>query len=73
MRTCEAPMAKLVRKKVFLDPGALRRARVILGRRTESEAIREALELVALREEVMRGYDCVAGKARDFGDLCPKK
>src|SRR5439155_14160402 len=43
----EAEMARLVRKNVFLDPRTLARARRILGKRSESEAIREALELVA--------------------------
>ena len=62
-------MARLVRKNVFLDPTTLTRAQAILGRRSESEAIREALALVALRAEVMKGYDRLAGKARRFGDL----
>ena len=61
-------MTKLVRKNVFLDPATLRRARTILGKRSESEAIREALELVSFRETVIRGFDRVAGKAPDFGD-----
>ena len=50
-------MATLVRKNVFLDPTTLKRAQAILGRRSESEAIREALELVAFRTKVMKGYD----------------
>jgi len=62
-------MATLVRKNVLLDPATLKRAQAILGRRTESEAIREALELVALRARVMKGYDRAAGKARGFGDV----
>jgi hypothetical protein len=44
-------MAKLVRKNVFLDPEVLRRAQEILGTQSESEAIREALNLVAFRQE----------------------
>jgi hypothetical protein len=60
-------MAKLVRKNVFLDPVALKRAQRLLGKRSESEAIREALKLVAFRDDVMRRFDRVAGKARDFG------
>ena len=62
-------MAKLVRKNVFLDPDVLRRAQEILGTRSESETIREALNLVAFRQEVMQGFDRVAGKAPDFRDL----
>jgi hypothetical protein len=53
-------MVKLVRKNVFLDPETLRRAQEILGTRSESEAIREALALVALRHEVMQRFDAVA-------------
>lgn len=61
-------MARLVRKNVFLDPGALRRAQRILRASTESEAIRRALDLVAFRREVMQGYDRVAGKSPRFRD-----
>jgi hypothetical protein len=62
-------MAKLVRKNVFLEPSTLRRAQKILGKRTESEAIREALEIVAFRATVLRGFDRVAGKARGMRDF----
>lgn len=62
-------MAKLIRKNVFLDPEVLRQAQELLGIRNESEAIREALRLVAFRHEVMQGFDQVAGKAPDFGDM----
>ena len=66
-------MSRLVRKNVFLDPIALKRARKILGKRTESEAIREALDLVAFRKEVIRGFDRVAGKAPNFGEPWPER
>jgi len=66
-------MATLVRKNVFLDPTALKRAQAILGRRSESEAIREALELVAFRTKVMKGYDRAAGKGRGFGDVWQRR
>jgi len=62
-------MAKLIRKNVFLDPEVLRQAQEILSIRNESEAIREALRLVAFRHEVMQGFDQVAGKAPKFGDM----
>jgi Arc/MetJ family transcription regulator len=62
-------MSKLMRKNVFLDPDVLKRAQQILGTRTESEAIREALQLVTLRDEAIRGFDQVAGKSPDFRDL----
>jgi hypothetical protein len=61
-------MPKLVRKNVFLEPQVLKRAQAILGVRGESEAIRQALEIVAFREDVMKAYDRVAGKAPDYGD-----
>jgi hypothetical protein len=65
--------AKLVRKNVFLDPQALRQAQKILGKRSESETIREALALVAFRKDVMAGFDRVAGKAPDFQDMWEKE
>ncbi len=62
-------MAHLVRQKVVLDPEVLRRAQEILGTQSESEAIREALNLVAFRQEVIQGFDQVAGKVPDFRDM----
>ncbi len=41
----------------------------ILGTQSESEAIREALNLVAFRQEVMQGFDQVAGKVPNFRDM----
>lgn len=61
-------MSKLMRKNVYLDLDMLKKAQEILGARTESEAIREALQLVAFRDEVIRGFDRVSGKSPDFGD-----
>ena len=69
----EAMMASLVRKNVFLDPATLKRAQAILGRHSESEAIREALELVAFRAKVMKGYDRAAGRGRGFGDVWQRR
>jgi hypothetical protein len=62
-------VAKLVRKNVFLDPETLKQAQKILGKRSESEAIREALALVAFRHEVMGGFDQAVGTAPDFRDI----
>ena len=62
-------MGKLVRKNVLLDPQALKRAQRILRKRSESETIREAINLVAFRQEVAEGFDRVAGKASDFRDV----
>ena len=69
----EAMMATLVRKNVFLDPATLKRAQAILGRRSQSETIRETLELVAFRTRVMKGYDRAAGKGRGFGDVWQRR
>ena len=62
-------MSKLMRKNVFLDLDVLKKAQEILGARTESEAIREALQLVAFRDEAIQGFDQVSGKSPDFRDL----
>ena len=64
---------KLVRKNVFLDPQALRQAQKILGKRNESETIREAIALVAFQKDVMDGFDRVAGKSPDFQDVWEKE
>ena len=65
----EKGMSKLVRKNVLLDPQALKRAQRILRTRSESEAIRKAINLVAFRKTVIDGFDRVAGKAPDFPDV----
>ena len=62
-------MAKLIRKNVFLDPEVLRRAQELLGTQSEFETIRKALNLGAFRQEVMQGFDRVAGKAPGFRGL----
>jgi hypothetical protein len=62
-------MAKLIRKNVLLDPQVLRRAQEILGTQSASETIREALNLVAFRQEVIQGFDQVAGKSPGFRDM----
>ena len=62
-------MAKLIRKNILLDPEVLRRAQKILGTQSASETIREALNLVAFRQEVMQGFDQVAGKSPGFRDM----
>jgi hypothetical protein len=62
-------MAKLIRKNGFLDPEVLRRGQEILGTQNESEAIREALNLMVFHQEVMQGFDRRVGKAPDFRDL----
>jgi hypothetical protein len=61
-------MPKLVRKNGFIEPRALKRAQAILATRGESEAIRKALEIVAFRDEALKGFDRVTGKAPGYGD-----
>ena len=50
-------------------PEVLRRAQEVLNTQSASETIREALNLVALRQEVMHGFDRVAGKNPGFRDM----
>lgn len=60
-------MAVLKRKNFLIDEKTLRRAKRILKTKSESEAVRQALSLVAFKKEVMRGFDKAAGKFPDFG------
>lgn len=62
-------MGRLVRKNFLMDQTALKRAKKILGTKTESETVRKALDLVTFQREVMRGFDRAAGKLKDFEDL----
>jgi hypothetical protein len=60
-------MASLKRKNFLVDERALKRAKRILNAKTESDAVRQAISLVAFRRAVMRGYNRAAGKLPDFG------
>ena len=60
-------MSSLKRKIFLVDEKALRRAKKILKAKTESDAVRQAISLVAFKREVMRGYDRAAGKFPHFG------
>jgi Arc/MetJ family transcription regulator len=57
----------LKRKNFLVDDKALQKAKKILKAKTESEAVRQALSLVAFKREVMRAFDKAAGKVPDFG------
>lgn len=46
---------KVVRKNMRLRQGLIDRAREILGTRSETETVEQALELVAFRKEVTEG------------------
>ena len=59
-------MASLKRKNFLIDERALKRAKRILHAKTESDAVRQAISLVAFRKAIMRGYDRAAGKLPDF-------
>lgn len=61
-------MAPKVRKNVRLDQEKLDRAREILGTRTETETIEQALDLIAFQREVRDGLRSVAGQ-RLFRDI----
>ena len=50
-----------VRKNFRLDQAKLDRARHILGTRTETETVEQALDLVAFRQEAIDGVRRMAG------------
>ncbi len=50
-----------VRKNLRLTQAKIDRARRILGTRTETETIEQALDLVAFREEVLEGLERLGG------------
>jgi hypothetical protein len=62
-------MSSLKRKNFLVDEKALRRAKKILKAKTESDAVRQAISLVAFKRDVMRGYDRAAGKFSTFLEL----
>ncbi|MEX2376394.1 MAG: type II toxin-antitoxin system VapB family antitoxin [Dehalococcoidia bacterium] len=53
--------SKVVRKNMRLRQDLIDRARRILGTRTETETVEQALELVTFREEVLAGIESIAG------------
>lgn len=50
-----------VRKNLRLSQAKIDRARRILGTKTETETIEQALDLVAFRSEVVSGLESLAG------------
>ncbi len=52
----------LTRKNFRLHQSKIDRARKILGTRTETETIEQALDLVALGERLLSGVDHMRGK-----------
>ncbi|TVP54222.1 MAG: hypothetical protein EA351_13655 [Gemmatimonadales bacterium] len=53
--------SKVVRKNMRLRQDLIDRAKRILGTKTETETVEQALEMVAFREEVLEGINAVAG------------
>lgn len=53
---------RVVRKNLRLTQAKIDRAKRILGTATETETIEQALDMVAFREEVIRGIERVGGK-----------
>ena len=52
----------LKRKNYYLDERKIRRAKAILGTRTETETVAAALDLVVFRKEILTSLEMVAGK-----------
>jgi len=52
---------KTVRKNLRLSQAKIDRAKGILGTKTETETIEQALDLVAFRQEVVAGLENLAG------------
>jgi len=55
------PKETVVRKNLRLSQAKIDRAKRILGTRTETETIEQALDLVAFRKEVVQGIERIAG------------
>lgn len=53
--------ATVVRKNMRLRQDLIDRAREVLGTRTETETVEQALELVAFRKELSDGLGRIAG------------
>lgn len=58
----------VVRKNMRLRQDLIDRARKILGTKTETETVEQALEMVAFREEVQEGIRALAG-SHATGDI----
>lgn len=56
-----ATKKQAVRKNLRLDQAKIDRAKKILGTKTETETIEQALDLVAFRDEVVSGLESLAG------------
>jgi len=52
----------LKRKNYYLDERKIKKAKTILGARTETQAINAALDMVVFRKEILDSLEKVAGK-----------
>lgn len=55
------PKTGVVRKNLRLTQAKIDKAKRILGTKTETETIEQALDLVAFRKEVVQGIERIAG------------
>lgn len=63
-----AQAERVVRKNMRLRQGLIDRAKSILGTKTETETVEQALELVVFRKEVSEGIRRIAG-SRSMRDI----
>ena len=54
--------AILKRKNYYLNENKIRRAKAILGAKTETETIDAALDLIVFRKEILKSLEKVAGR-----------
>lgn len=59
-----APRSRKVRKNLRLTQSKLDQARKILGAESETDAVEQALDLVAFRDEVLAGVRRLSGGHR---------
>jgi hypothetical protein len=52
----------LKRKNYYLDEKKIQHVKKLLGAHTETEAINRALDIIALREDILKSLQKVAGK-----------
>lgn len=56
-----APPPRIRRKNLNIDQDKLDRVVELLGARSETDAIDQALEMLLFREELLAGVDAIAG------------
>jgi Arc/MetJ family transcription regulator len=73
-RKPRARKSQVRRKNLNIDQGKLDRVRKVLGVRTETEAVDQALDMILFREELLEGIDRIAGSGgvENFFDADPE-